>query len=239
MAFPAELKELFQGASQAVESTFLAKELNAGSQVSPSLLIEALNQFFYVFDKLDEEHGEQGEIPFDDVSQLADQAIGCLSDMAFWAERLHLPKDKQELEQVTLGVAHWAVRHGAELRTLEPVVNALAFNANATESPERLRALYQVIEDVIEHTAPALQNDLEKSDPTRPWRILNLNAAIVATRTQDEALMRAAFERLGRALPGDAPAFFEEGLKQSQKPIYGEAVRAVMQDYFNRWNVRH
>ena len=73
------------------------------------------------------------------------------------------------------------------------------------------------------------------------WRILNFNCAIVATRTQDAPLMHEAFDTLGRNLPEDedAPAFFEEGLKQSDKPVYGPLVKSLMQEYFARWTVRH
>lgn len=239
MAATSELKTVFDQAAQTLQTAFDQTGIATGGQVTPAQLIDAVNQFLYVFDKLDREHGEKGRLPYDDVSQLGDHAIGCLQDLSVWAERLRLPHQKQDLEKVALGAAHWVIRHEGELRTLEPIVNALAVNANTTESKEQLAALFHVLKDVIEHTAEGITSDLEQSDPSRPWRILNLNFAIVATRTQDNTLMEQAFDTLGRHLPNDCPAFFEEGLKQAEKAGYGPEVKAMMQKYFSKWTIRH
>ena len=51
--------------------------------------------------------------------------------------------------------------------------------------------------------------------------------------------MEKAFDTLGRNLPEDCPAFFEQGLQQAQKEVYGTEVRELMQDYFKRWATRH
>jgi hypothetical protein len=239
MAATSELKAVFDETAKSLQTAFDQAGIATGGQVTPAQLIDAVNQFLYVFDKLDREHGEKGLLPYDDASQLGDHAIGCLQDLAVWAERLRLPRQKQDLEKVALGTAHWVIRHEGELRTLEPIVNALAINANATEAREQLVALFHVLKDVIEHTAESVSSDLEQSDPTRPWRILNFNFAIVATRTQDKALMEKAFDTLGRNLPNDCPAFFEEGIRQAEKAGYGPDVKAMMQEYFSKWTTRH
>ena len=96
-----------------------------------------------------------------------------------------------------------------------------------------------MIGDIIEHAAANIKADLEKQDATRPWRILNFNYAIVATRTQDPALMSTAFDTLGRNLPEDCPTFFEQGMQQAQKDSYTPEVREIMQEHFNRWTTRH
>lgn len=239
MAIPAEIRTSFEEANRIVQQTFQESDIQAGSQVTPDQLGEAISQFLFVFDKLDHEHGETGPILFDDVNQLGDHAIGFLMDLAYWADRLRLPKSKMDIEKTALGVAHWIIRHEGELRTLEPLVNSLAASANLTQDPATLKALVQVIGDIIEHAAPGIKADLEKHDATRPWRILNFNYAIVATRTQDTALMSKAFDTLGRNLPEDCPAFFEQGLQQAQKESYTPAVREMMQEHFNRWATRH
>ncbi|MHB1676654.1 MAG: hypothetical protein ACYCSS_03810 [Sulfuriferula sp.] len=239
MAIPEEIHKCFEEANLIVKQTFLESNIEAGTQVTPDQLGEAISQFLLLFEKLDREHGENGPILFDDVNQLGDHAIGFLMDLAFWAERLRLPKSKMDMEKTALGVAHWIIRHGGELRTLEPIVNSLAASANLTQDTVTLKALAQVISDTIEHVAADIKADLEKSDSTRPWRILNLNYAIVATRTQDIDLMRRAFETLSRNLPEDCAAFFEQGLQQVQKDSYSPPVRELVQDYFNRWVTRH
>ena len=239
MAIPEEIHRCFEDANRIVQQTFLESGIAAGAQVTPDQLGEAVSQFLLVFDKLDREQGENGPIVFDDVNQLGDHAIGFLMDMAYWAERLRLPKSKMDLEKTALGIAHWVIRHNGELRTLEPIVNNLAASANLTQEPATLKALAQVISDTIEHTANDIKADLEKNDPTRPWRILNLNYAIVATRSQDVDLMRQAYDTLSRHLPEDCADFFEQGLQQVQKNNFSPAVRDTVQDYFNRWVVRH
>ena len=239
MAIPVEIHRSFEEANRIVQQTFLESNLPAGAQVTPDQLGEAISQFLLVFDKLDLEYGENGPILFDDVNQLGDHAIGFLMDLAYWAERLRLPKSKMELEKTALGIAHWVIRHEGELRTLEPIVNHLAASANLTQEPATLNALAQVISDTIEHTAAEIKADLEKSDPTRPWRILNLNYAIVATRSQDIELMRRAFDTLSRNLPEDCADFFEQGMQQVQKNNFAQPVRETIQDYFNRWVTRH
>lgn len=239
MAIPEEIHKSFEEANRSVGLAFLDSNIEAGAQVTPDQLGEAIGQFLLLFDKLDREHGDSGPIEFDDVNQLGDHAIGFLMDLAFWAERLRLPKSKMDIEKTALGIAHWVIRHGGELRTLEPVVNSLAASANLTQETVTLTALAQVISDTVEHTAPDIKADLEKSDPTRPWRILNLNYAIVATRTQDIDLMKRAYDTLCRNLPEDCPAFFEQGLQQVQKDYFSSPVREMVQDYFNRWVIRH
>lgn len=213
--------------------------MEGGGQATPAQLIEVLNRFFLVFDKLDREHGPRGPIPYDDVNELGDHALGCLMDLGIWAENLGLPEQKHEIEKTALEVAQWIIRHGGKLRTLEPVVNALAVSANHTDTEDALKALYQTIADVIEHTAPEIKDDLEKSNPARPWRVLNFNFAIVATRTQERGLMIHAFETLGRHLPGDCSEFFEEAVRQAEKPVYGSEVKALAREYFSKWTVRH
>lgn len=239
MSLISELAQSFESSGNVIEAEFSRSGISAGGQVTPPQLVEAVNQFLQVFDKLDTEYGENGLIQVDDVSQLGEHAMDCLTDLGVWAERLRLPQEKQTLDHVALGVAHWVIRHHGEIRILEPVVNALAANANSTESKEALKALCGVLSTVVAHTSEAIRKDLEKSDPTRPWRILNMNYAIVATRTQDPVWMERAFENLEQHLPEDCPSFFEEGLKQAEKPVYGPEVKELMAKYFARWNTRH
>lgn len=234
-----EFKNIFNQASERIQNAFDGAGIQTGGQVTPPQLIEAMSQFFAIFEKLDSEHGESGIILEDDINQMSEHAIGILMDLSVWADRLKLPKEKTALEQVSLGVAHWAIRHQGEIRILEPIVNALAAKANLTTDKEALTSLFHVINDVIEHVSPGIKNDLEKSDPTRPWRILNFNFAIVATRTLNPELMAKAFDTLGRNLPEDCPTFFEEGLKQAEKPGFGPEIKAMMKEYFTKWTTRH
>lgn len=239
MSGSSDLKEFFARTADSIERAFEAAGVETGEQVSPPQLIDAIGQLLDVLERLDEQYGESGAILSDDPSQLGDYAIGFLSDLGVWADRLNHRELRVDLDKVALGVAHWIVRHDGEIRTLEPVVNALAASANQTHEPAMLEILNRMMSEVIDHASPAIKSDLEKSDPARPWRILNFNYAIVATRTQKRELMEKAFDTLTRNLPEDAATFFEEGLKQAEKDVYGAEVKALMQEYFNKWTTRH
>ena len=239
MATTSELKKSFNQISEKVQAAFDSSGIESGGQVTPSQLIEAMNQFFMIFEKLDNDRGSHDHIGKDDISQMGEHATGCLMDLSVWADRLKLPNEKAGIDQVALSTARWLIQHQGEIRILEPIVNALAIKANTTDNKEALVALFHVISDVIDHASPSIKADLEKSDPARPWRILNLNFAIVATRSQNTTFMAKAFDTLGRNLPEDCPSFFEEGLKQAEKPSFGPEIKAIMKEYFSKWTIRH
>jgi len=233
-----EMQTLFSRAAQAIESRFTEQGMHP-SDVSPGQLSEALSQLLYVFDKLDRENGEYGTLPYDDPSELGEHGVNIAADLATWADRMELSQAKTDVEKVAVGIALWVVRHEGEIRALDTVVNGFAAQANTTSAEDTLRTLYRAMQVVLEHAAQPIKQDFDKSNPGRPWRALNFNFAIVATRTQDAQLMREAFDTLSRNLPEDAPGFFEEGLRQSDKPVYGPIVKGIMQEYFTRWTVRH
>ena len=91
--------------------------------------------------------------------------------------------------------------------------------------------------DALRATAPVIQQDIEKTNPGRPWRILHLNRAIVATRTHQPDLMDEAFGDLTRHLPEDAAGFFSQGMEQMELLNYPPHVRAVMDRYYRKWSV--
>lgn len=236
----AEGKKIFDAAAQDMLSEFTQFGRQTGEEVvHPDQLVAATSQFFDIFAKLDAEHGQRGTLPYDNPSELGEHALNCLVDLTTWAERLGDANAKGNFDKASLSVADWVIRHHGEIRTLEPLVNAYAAEANRMRSTEQLSKLFWAMHPLLEHVSTLLRQDLDKYDPMRPWRMLNFNFAIVATRTQNPDLMSQAFDILGSNLPDDAPAFFEEGIKQAQKDVYSAQVKAVMQDYFNRWTVRH
>ena len=82
-----------------------------------------------------------------------------------------------------------------------------------------------------------IARDLETVNPGRPWRLLNLNRAIVATRTHQPEVMEEAFSALAAQLPDDAPGFFTQGMEQMELLNYPPQVREVMDRYYKKWNV--
>ena len=232
-----DLKKIFTEASDVILQAFESNDTQAGTEASPAQLIEVINQFFNIYEKLG--HSHSNLINKDSVSQIGEKTINYLIELSAWAKRLNLDQESAMLDEIALEVAHWVIRHQGEILSLDAVVNILAAKANSTADKEILSSLFHVISDVMEHAPAAVKNDADKSDPNRPWRMLNFNFAIVATRTMNKDLMVRAFNTLGRNMPTDCPGFFEEGLKQSEKQIYGPEIKIIMAEYFKKWATLH
>ena len=232
-----ELKKIFTQVSADVLSAYRGENIQPGGKTAPEELIGAIHQFFIIYERLGNQPASK--ISKDDISQIGEQAINCLIELASWADQLNMQREQAMLEEIALTAAHWVIRHQGEIRSLNEVVNMLAAKANSTSDLKVLSSLFHVMHDVIEHATPEVKSDQDKSDPARPWRMLNFNFAIVATLTMDEDLMIKAFDTLGRNLPEDCPDFFEEGLKQSEKAVYGPEIQSMMAEYFKKWATLH
>ena len=160
--------------------------------------------------------------------------LDLLAQLADQAEHLNLPRTAGGLEQLSLALTCWMLRLGAELDRPEFVVNATAGLANTLHATEDLAGLYALMTELVEGMSPARIQE-PGNLPSRPWRILLLNRAIVATRSQRPALMVAAFDSLVEHLPEDAPDFFREGMGQMETLRYPAPVRELMQRYYDRW----
>lgn len=227
----------FEQASQSVLAAFAQAHINPGAQVTPAMLVDAIRQLLAVMRKLDHSEARDPALPEDDPEQLGDYAIGFLMDLSTWADRLNERRAKQDLDMAAVGVAAWVIRHGGRLRTLEPVVNGLASLANVNQNPNDLLLLAQIMEKVILAAQDRYASDLEQADPGRPWRVLLLNHGIVATRSQNIPQMEKAFEMIMRQLPGDAPDFFQEGLRQVSQGDFPPAVQELMQRHLHSGKV--
>ena len=102
--------------------------------------------------------------------------------------------------------------------------------------PHNLGEICDAVDVIINAVAPQIKQDLDKSNPGRPWRVLNLNHGIVATRSHDPKRMEAVFEQLIYRLPDDAPGFFRDGMQQMDRIGYPEHVRKVMEKYYELTN---
>ncbi|GMR03558.1 MAG: hypothetical protein BMS9Abin22_059 [Gammaproteobacteria bacterium] len=226
----------FKRVAGEILEAYEARRPASTDQVTPAQLAEAIEQFMVVAINLDKDQGETGPIYKDDVNQLGDYGITLLADLATWATQLGFENLHQELETVALAVAGWVVRHEGELRTLEPIVNALANLANQTHDPQKLESLADFMGRILHACSDLIKQDLEKANPGRPWRVLHLNRGIVATRSHNPAVMESVFNELVQTLPEEAPQFFSEGMQQMEALNYPTHVRQVMVRYFDRWS---
>ena len=184
-------------------------------------LADPLSGYLRTLEAIDRRHGGTGPLPLEDAGDLADAAI---------TEAHRLEKD-----DLTLGIALWAVRHEVAIRAVEPVVNALARRSNEAADPRELAAVFGLMQGFIAHVAPALTADLERSNPERPWRVLHANLAITAIRTEDAALMGYAFDALDRALPDERAGFYAEAMALALSPRVAPAVRDAISERHRRW----
>jgi len=100
-------------------------------------------------------------------------------------------------------------------------------------------ALSGMIGRIIDACSLETSSGLENMNPGRPWRVININRSIVATRSHSPEIMDVAFQALIKNLPQDAPNFFVEGMSEMERLGYPEHVRKVMTRYYEQWNEPH
>jgi hypothetical protein len=184
---------------------------------------------------LDKQYGSAARLELEDVGELV---AALHTELAHWeasARRRSLDAQR-EIAALAIGVALWAIRHEVEVTVVEPVANALALRSNHAKSKQELAAVYGLMQGIIAHAAPRLAADLERSDPQRAWRLLHVNFAITAIRTEDPAMIDFAFDALDAALPDERAGFYAEALARALAPKIAPAVRERIEDRHRRWN---
>jgi len=96
-----------------------------------------------------------------------------------------------------------------------------------------------MMQGFIGHFSPNHRADLERSNPQRPWRLLNLNFAITAIRTGDPSLMQYAFDTLNANLPDERAGFYEEAHALASQPGFPLATRGLIEAEIARWTRVH
>jgi len=207
------------------------------SATAPDVVIAAMRELRKTMEQHQAliELNEEGGNPVQDVSQLCAYGLQCLSDLSDTADAAQLPETARELGLLSFPFALSMTRLGAELMTLEPVVNAVALIANSVKEPAELAEIYRELTELVEAVSPGVYRDAERDMPATPWRLLLLNRAIVATRSHDPLLMEDAFETVTTQLPDEAERFFEEGMGQLDVIGYPDEVREVMTRYYHRY----
>lgn len=211
---------------------------------TPALLNEAFQQLYEAMQRTEASVqtssgalSSAGQATPQAVSELGEYALEMFEQTGHWANHLKLTDVFERLQAFTIAMAVWVANHNGQLLTLEPVVDALARAANSTSDSGDLLTLYKAMTQIVAATSPMISRDIETVNPGRPWRLLNLNRAIVATRTHQPEIMEEAFKALTEQLPDDAPGFFSQGMEQMELLNYPPQVREVMDRYYKKWNV--
>ena len=219
-----------QVASQEILSLF--NRLSAGE---PSLRGGPLQRYLGTLESLDRQYGGSGRLPVEDADELLAAA---LTELAYLQQAAGRGSgDALAVADLTLAVALWGLRHEVAIVPVEPVANALAVRSNAARTRQELAAVFGLMQGVIESARPRLGADLERSNPERPWRILHVNFAITAIRTEDPGMMDFAFDALEAALPGEAAGFYAEALALALGPGIAPHVRKQIEARHGRRNL--
>jgi hypothetical protein len=231
----------------ASDSTSLANQFaTLGEKIAasypPQNVIESANDLAEFLDSIlliDGTYGEDGQLPIEDVAQAADDAIRAAADLQNQLSRLNLADDLPTLDAVVIGVGLWCMRHEVTIYAPEPIVNALARRANDATSTQETAAAFALMQGFVMHLAPQLKSDLERSNPERPWRMLNINFAITAIRTADAAMMRYAFDQLNLALPDECAGFYAEAYTLTSQPGFPAEIRGLIETEQRRFALMH
>lgn len=232
-------KDLFHNAvAEYIEDATLDKQ----DVNSPRNLLTAMDQAIDVMARADADSAVQkdmsaesmGKLEEKDISQIGQYTLDLLEGMVAHVQN-KTGEQNRELIRLSIPVSLWVARHGGKLSQIDMLVNSLAGYANEIIEPHFLAELAAVIKEIIDACDNAIRQDLDQSNMMRPWRILNLNYGIVATRSHQPELIEQAYDALVINLPQDARQFFKEGMQQMDAIGYPEEVRAVVERYNNMW----
>ena len=169
-----------------------------------------------------------------EITEIGEYGMQLLGDTSQILQRLNDTNLQQLNGMLAVSIALWAGARGGQINILEPLVDTLAWLANHLEDEGQIAELSNILGELINACSLAITSDPDNTDPGRPWRVLNINRCIVATRSHDVALMREAFDILISNLPHEAAGFFSQGLSEMDRVGYPDHVREVVQEYANK-----
>lgn len=210
---------------------------DSSSEETPEQLLAAMEQAIDVMERADaDKAARNGKMVLSatEITEIGDHALGLLQAIVERVESVS-GHQSRELSRLAIPISLWTAQQGGHINKLELVVNSLAAWANELQDTLQIADLVGVIRQIIDATSAEIRQDLDQSNPMRPWRILNLNYGIVATRSHDPILMEEAFALLVENLPQDARAFFREGMQQMDSIGYPDEVREVVERYERMW----
>lgn len=230
----ATAREQFGWAAESIEAAYQESDLATGEQVTPPQLVEAVGQFLAILDRNPPDAPTESMQEAGEPDRIGNYVLSFLQDLVVYAERLGQSDAVGQLQQVAVAASLWLAAYDAPIRSLDLAVNALGNQANQITDTAELTRVGAMMDQLIDHAGPEEASDLEAGNPQRPWRILLMNRAIVAVRSDDAEAVRSAFQRLRERLPDDAAAFFPEAERQVAAGSYSEdvleAVRAFARD---------
>jgi hypothetical protein len=191
-----------------------------------------LSDFFQIAGAL-----ESGAVRLEqeEVDEFCAYGLDLLDRLAFLVRKIEIMDKRETVARMFASMGVWVARRGATIDNLQGTADGFGIIVNGTTGTDDLRALCELMEEVIAAASVRLQLDEERGDAWRPWRVINLNAGIAATRSLDPELMERTFEKMGRRLPYDMPGFLADGIRQTAFQNVPEAVKDVIRRYMGKW----
>jgi hypothetical protein len=200
----------------------------------PLAVAAALSDYFEMATALDQ---DAVFLESDELAEFAAYGLDLLDRLAYQLLVLEVMEHREDMARLYASIAVWLVRRGAVLDNLEGIADGFGRITNGLQAPGELADICSLMEEVADAASDAVKADADQSNPYRPWRVLNLNAGIAATRSLDPVLMHRTFDRLGRHLPGDMPGFLADGRRRVATQDVPDGVREVMERFAEQWPV--
>jgi hypothetical protein len=202
------------------------------AEAGPLAVAAALSDFFEIASALD-----QGAVFFEsgELAEFAAHGLDLFDRLAYQLLVLEVMEHRENMAVVFASLGLWLARRGAVLDNLEGIADGFGRITNGLNDQVELAEVCRLMEEVAEAASDQLRIDDDRSNPYRPWRVLNLNAGIAATRSLDPELMQQTFDNLGRRLPEDMPGFFADGRRQMLVQNVPDDVQEVINRYAERW----
>lgn len=111
-----------------------------------------------------------------EATQIIDYGFVLLLKLIDLMERLDLPHERREIEQISLVIAPRTISYKDSINYLEPVFNAIARLANPMQDKQALLALSDLTAEIVEHCSLQLKKDQDSSEEAslgpvthQPW----------------------------------------------------------------------
>jgi hypothetical protein len=198
----------------------------------PVALARALSDCFQIAGALEQ---EAARLEQDQLDEFCAYGLDLLDRLAFLVRKLEIMDKQDVVARMFASMGVWVARRGATIDNLAGTADGFGRIVNATSATEDLRDLCERMDEVIEAASLRLQLDEDRGDAWRPWRVINLNAGVAATRSLDPELMERTFAKMERRLPADMPGFLADGMRQAAFQNVPEAVRDVLRRHMEKW----
>lgn len=167
----------------------------------------------------------------EDVTEVGNNLLLLLDELSIVAANRGMHQCMLSLQELSMPVAMWIADNAGLIDKLDVVVNSIAGYANKLTDAKHLSMFCETIQKVVYAVTDEIKMDMEATNPMRPWRIMNLNWGIVATRSHDVEKMEMVFSQLIKNIPADARQFFKEGMQQMDVIDYPQAVKELVGKY--------